>query len=520
VLDTATLYATLAFCNGDIAADAREYAKDILPHMPTDRLRVDAAGLMSTPSLQMAASLAQSCLEYLQSSEGSQATGDDYAAPDDALCRADLYAAAWGHLSSCYRAAGHAYTYAHAETNLVLHARYTAVALGLLGRAQEYLYGFRPDPVTADGWVDDATNKLRTTTKASGEYTAARVALTFKELKAAKEDKKADPIEDMLSDMPDAPDVDTQADLEALLAVADPTPVIAAPEPPTLVVLQSVNHLPEIKSQQYGNPRAEYGSMAGVAMPLAETPDLHQALRILVAEMPWAKDVITTVLMDSVGSPASRVRPTLLVGRPGSGKTRLARRLGEVLGMQPTVIPAAGVSDSSFGGTSRQYSSGRASVPLQAVKRTGIANPMLILDELEKAATGTYNGRLTDVLVPYLERESSCRLQDPYLEIAVDLGAVGWVGSANDLFMVPGPLLDRFRILEVSQPRKQDLPVVVRTIMVEIRADQGMGSAWLPDLDPGELEIVAKQWRGGSLRPLKRMIETILAGRHAFAARH
>src|SRR5690606_36077842 len=163
------------------------------------------------PSRGMAIALAQVCLEYLQAPEGSQAVGDDYWAPDDALCRADLYAAAWGHLPSCYRAAGHAYTYAHAETNLVLHARYTAVALGLPGRAQEYLHGFRPDPVTADGWVDDATNKLRTTTKASGEYMAARVAVIFKERKEAKarEAQAADPIENMLSDMPDveqAPD--------------------------------------------------------------------------------------------------------------------------------------------------------------------------------------------------------------------------------------------------------------------------------------------------------------------------
>jgi len=90
VLDTATLYATLAFCSGDIAVDAREYAKDILPHMPTASIKVDAGGLMATPSMQMAVSLAQSCLEYLQSPAGAQATGEAYAAPDDALCRADL----------------------------------------------------------------------------------------------------------------------------------------------------------------------------------------------------------------------------------------------------------------------------------------------------------------------------------------------------------------------------------------------------------------------------------------------
>jgi len=255
-------------------------------------------------------------------------------------------------------------------------------------------------------------------------------------------------------------------------------------------------------------------------MPLAETPDLHQAARILTAEMPWAKDVIETVLMDCVGSAASRMRPTLLVGRPGSGKTRLARRLGEVLGIQPTLVPAAGVADSSFGGTSRQYSSGRASVPLQAIRRTGIANAMLVIDELDKAATGAYNGSLTDVLLPYLEAESSSRIQDPYLECAVNVSRVVWGFTANNTLRIPGPLLDRLRILEVPQPRRHDLPVVVRTILSEIRAEQGMDSAWLPDLEPGELALIAKAWKGGSLRPLRRMIETILAGRLVYAPRH
>jgi hypothetical protein len=56
--------------------------------------------------------------------------------------------------------------------------------------------------------------------------------------------------------------------------------------------------------------------------------------------------------------------------------------------------------------------------------------------------------------------------------------------------------------------------------MSEIRAERFEDEVWCPDLDFGEMEILAKRWRGGSLRPLRRMIETILAGRMAFAARH
>jgi hypothetical protein len=321
-----------------------------------------------------------------------------------------------------------------------------------------------------------------------------------------------------------AADVDIselQVDLDALLDAATASrPVIEQQSLPTIMVLQSLSHLPEQKSTSTPNPRLEFAPIAGVYMTLAETPDLQAASRELVAEMPWAEDVITSILMDSVGSAVSRVCNTLLVGKPGSGKTRLARRIGEVLGLQPTIVPAAGAADASFGGTNRQWSTARASTVLQAIKRTGIANPLLIIDELEKAAEGAHNGRLLDVLLPFLEMESAKRYHDPYLECATDLSMTGYICTSNSTFPVPGPLLDRLRVLEVPQPRRQDLIVVARTIVEEIRAERCEDEVWCPDLDADELNLIARQWRGGSLRPLKRMIETVLAGRFAFASRH
>jgi hypothetical protein len=518
LIDTSALYATMAFCNGDVVVDARLYAQDVVSHLPSEALKAAANQVIEQPTPVNVRSFANQCRAWLVTAAES-ADRNDIAVVRDAMQRADLYSAAFGHVGACESAAGHAYDYAFRQRNPVLITRCVAVALGLLDHAQTISAGNRPIlSMTRGGWLRRAITRLQYASNALDEHVEAAKAF------ASKQDE-ADPVSDQLSDIPDvaadADDSELQVDLDALLDAATASrPVIKQQSLPTIMVLQSLSHLPEQKSSSTPNPRLEYASLAGVYVPLAETPDLQAISRTLVAEMPWAEDVITTVLIDSVGSAVSRVRNSLLVGRPGSGKTRLARRIGELMGMQPTVVPAAGAADASFGGTNRQWSTARSSVPLQTIKRTGIANPLIVLDELEKAGDGTHNGSLVDVLLPFLERESASRHHDPYLECAVDLSRACYIATANASFRLSGPLLDRLRVLEVPQPRKQDLPIVARTIMSEIRAERLEDEVWCPDLDGDELEILAHQWRGGSLRPLRRMVEVLLAGRMSLAPRH
>ncbi|WP_445504799.1 AAA family ATPase [Microvirga sp. G4-2] len=519
VLDTAALYATLAFSRGDIGTDALYYAEDIRPHLPTDSLRAAADRVIQQPNPASVRLFGKACLAWLYTVDAAKADRKGVAVVPDAIQRVDLYSAACGNVDACRSAAVHAYEHARVDKNSVMVARYGAVAIGLLAQAQAIADGDQPiRSMTGTGWLLKSITRLRLISDALDEHRDAARALS-----GTQDD---DPVADLLSDMPDAdqpraPDVHVQADLDALLdAAAASRPVIEQQPLPTIVVLESLSHLPESKSSSSPNPRLEFAPMAGIFMPLAETPDLQSVSQQLVAEMPWAEDVITTLLMDSVGSAVSRVRNTLLLGKPGSGKTRLARRVGEILGMQPTIVPAAGAADASFGGTNRQWSTSRASVPLQTIKRTGIANPLIVLDEIEKAGDGTHNGNMLDVLIPFLETESAKRHHDPYLECAVDLSMACYIATANASFRLSGPLLDRLRTIEVPQLRRQDLPVVAKTILSEIRQERGEDEIWCPDLDGDELDILAKQWRGGSLRPLRRMIDVLLAGRMSLAPRH
>ncbi|SFM03189.1 AAA family ATPase [Methylorubrum salsuginis] len=303
----------------------------------------------------------------------------------------------------------------------------------------------------------------------------------------------------------------------------------AAPERPeptavrTLVVVPSLGHLAKpttYAQERRDSPRAEFDRIAGKALPLLGAPDPQAFVEGGSAAAPWLRPVFETLAQDLVGAPYAWLRPTVLVSSPGTGKTATVRAVARLLGLPLRLYSAAGASDGSFGGTSRQWGTGRASIPLQAILQEETATVAVGIDEIEKSSADRRNGSLGDVLLPFLERENAKSIFDLYIETGVNLSAVTYLATANSISGIPEALRDRLRILEVPSPGIEHLPVVAANLVSEIRAERGLDAAWLPDLDGEELDLVGKHWRGGSLRPLRRLVETVLAGRDRLAPRH
>jgi hypothetical protein len=134
------------------------------------------------------------------------------------------------------------------------------------------------------------------------------------------------------------------------------------------------------------------GDIVGRRVERVRTPPLGPVRAALLAELPYAERAIELLLMDLATSEFVRLRPTILVAPPGVGKSRLLRRLGELLCVPVARFDAASAFDSSIGGTPRRWATGEPTFSLVAIKTHKVSNPIVLLDELDKSGGSRHNG--------------------------------------------------------------------------------------------------------------------------------
>lgn len=248
-------------------------------------------------------------------------------------------------------------------------------------------------------------------------------------------------------------------------------------------------------------------------LPLPRMPELTGVRARLIAEFPHAVTIVDNVLEGFGGRPNVYLRPIILRGAPGSGKTRFARRLSEELGTPYEIISCGGLSDSAIGGTARRWSSGEPSLAIMAVRRHRCAGPVIILDEIEKIGTGRNNGNVHDVLIGLYEPETSSRWHDPYIQADCDLSHVSWLMTANSIEPIPAALRDRCRIFSFPSPGADHLPLLAPRILERLYLEAGYDPRWATPLEGFELDALAGNWTGGSIRTLERLIEGVQEAR-------
>jgi ATP-dependent Lon protease len=257
----------------------------------------------------------------------------------------------------------------------------------------------------------------------------------------------------------------------------------------------------------------------------------------LVLELPWLKsseevlDIVRTRqildedhfdlkdvkerILEQLGilklNPHAKSPILCFVGPPGVGKTSLGKSIARAMGRQFERMSLGGMHDEAeLRGHRRTYIGAMPGVILRALRRAGVNNPVLMLDEVDKLGRD-FRGDPAAALLEILDPEQNHTFRDNYLDLPFDLSHVLFVTTANALETIPGPLLDRMEIIRLPGYSEEEKVEIARRYLIPRQVGQtGLKPEDCVIQDETLKRIISRYTRESGVRQLERAIGRLM----------